>query len=181
MPADSRDLSGAERRLRRRVHQIIQSVTENMEERLHLNTCISSLMELTNEIYDFDAAVARSGSPDKHVAVVAREAFDALITMLAPFAPHIAEEISMSMGRSQSLAFAGWPSFDPELAREERIEVPVQINGKIRSRVYMSAGATEYEMRQAALEDEKVKSAAVGRDVLKVIVVPKKLVNVVLK
>jgi leucyl-tRNA synthetase len=181
MLADSRALSDAERRLRRRVHQIIQSVTENMEERLHLNTCISSLMELTNEIYDFDSAVARSESPDKHVAVVAREAFDALITMLAPFAPHIAEEISMSMGRSQSLAFAAWPSFDPELAREERIEVPVQINGKIRSRVYMSAGATEDEMRRAALEDEKVKSAAVGRDVLKVIVVPKKLVNVVLK
>jgi leucyl-tRNA synthetase len=179
--ADSAELTDSQRRLRRRVHQIIQSVTENMEERLHLNTCISSLMELTNEIYDFDSAIARSESISEQDAAVAREAFDALTKMLAPFAPHMAEEISMGMGRTQSLAFAAWPVFDRELAREEQIEVPVQINGKIRSRIYMSAAATEDEMRQAALEDEKVKSASAGKDLVKVIVVPNKLVNVVLR
>jgi leucyl-tRNA synthetase len=181
MLAGSQALTDPQRRLRRRVHQISQSVTENMEERLHLNTCISSLMELTNEIYDFDAAVAKSDSPSKEDAAVAREAFEALTKMLVPFAPHIAEEISLHMGHEKSLAFGTWPVFDPELAREDQIEVPVQINGKIRSRVYMSAGASEDEMRRAALDDEKVKSATAGRDVVKVVVVPKKLVNVVLR
>jgi leucyl-tRNA synthetase len=179
--ADSAELTEHQRKLRRRTHQIIRSVTENMEERLHLNTCISSLMELTNEIYDFDGAVAKSGAPPRVDSAVAREAFEALVRMLVPFAPHIAEEISQSMGHSTSLAFATWPAFDPELAKEDRIEVPVQINGKIRSRVYMGAGASEDEMREAALQDEKVKSATAGREVVKIIVVPKKLVNLVLR
>jgi leucyl-tRNA synthetase len=179
--ASSQSLTDAQRKLRRRVHQIIQSVTENMEERLHLNTCISSLMELTNEIHEFDASVGKSESSTEQDAAVAREAFEALTRMLVPFAPHIAEEISQNMGHTRSLALAAWPAFDAELAREEKIEVPVQINGKIRSRVYMSASASDDEIRRAALEDEKVKSAASGRDVVKVIVVPKKLVNVVLK
>jgi len=112
---------------------------------------------------------------------VAREAFEALIKMLVPFAPHIAEEIWAHMGHQTSLARASWPAFDRDLAREDKIEVPVQINGKIRSRVYLSEGANEDEMRKAALDDEKVRAATAGRDVLKVIVVPKKLVNVVLK
>jgi leucyl-tRNA synthetase len=192
--AGSSDLTEPQRKLRRRTHQIIRSVTENMEERLHLNTCISSLMELTNEIYDFDGAVAKSGTasttdgaaaksgaPSAMDAAVAREAFEALIRMLVPFAPHIAEEIFETMGHINSLAFANWPTFDPELAKEDQIEVPVQINGKVRSKVYMGAGASEDEMREAALQDEKVKSATAGREVLKVIVVPKKLVNLVLR
>ncbi|HKF57104.1 MAG TPA: class I tRNA ligase family protein, partial [Blastocatellia bacterium] len=192
--AGSTELTEPQRKLRRRTHQIIRSVTENMEERLHLNTCISSLMELTNEIYDFDGAVAKSGTmsatdgataksgaTSAMNAAVAREAFEALIRMLVPFAPHIAEEIWESMGHTESLAFADWPAFDSELAQEDRIEVPVQINGKIRSKVYVGAGASEDEMREAALQDEKVKSATAGREVVKVIVVPKKLVNLVLR
>jgi len=179
--AGSDGLAEPQGKLRRRVHQIIQSVTENMEERLHLNTCISSLMELTNEIYEFDAAVVKATSPSKLDDIVAREAFEALIKMLVPFAPHIAEEIWAQMGHQTSLARASWPAFDRDLAREDKIEVPVQINGKIRSRVYLSEGANEDEMRKAALDDEKVRAATAGRDVLKVIVVPKKLVNVVLK
>jgi leucyl-tRNA synthetase len=179
--ADSEALTDSQLRLRRRVHQIVQAVTENLEERLHLNTCISSLMELTNEIYAFDATVDRSGPVSRQDAAVAREAFEILIKMLVPFAPHISEEIWRDMGNAKSLVVAAWPAFNPELAREDEIEVPVQINGKIRTRVYMSAGATEDEMRQAALDDEKVRSATAGRSVVKVIVVPKKLVNVVLR
>ena len=175
------DLEDHQRRLRRRMHQIIRSITENFEERLHLNTCISSLMELTNEIYAFDQSVEKNGSVSESDVEVAREAFSALIRMLTPFAPHIAEELWESFGHSESLARSSWPQFNAELARDEEIEVAVQVNGKLRSRIFAGAGASDDELRQAALADEKVKAALERREVVKIIIVPRKLVNVVLK
>jgi len=175
------DLEDHQRRLRRRTHQIIRSITENFEERLHLNTCISSLMELTNEIYAFDQSVEKNGSVSESDVEVAREAFSALIRMLTPFAPHIAEELWESFGHSESLARSSWPQFNAELARDEEIEVAVQVNGKLRSRIFAGAGASDDELRQAALADEKVKAALERREVVKIIIVPRKLVNVVLK
>src|SRR5437868_10185877 len=132
------DLKDYQRQLRCRVHQIIRTITENFEERLHLNTCISSLMELTNEIYAFDQAVDKKGEVTVADIAVAREVFEALIRMLAPFAPHISEELWESFGHQKSLAQAEWPAFNEELAREEEIEVAVQVNGKLRSRVFAS-------------------------------------------
>ena len=175
------DLQDHQRKLRRRVHQIIRSITENFEERLHLNTCISSLMELTNEIYAFDQAVEKSGGVSDSDVSVAREAFNALIPMLAPFAPHISEELWESFGHSQSLSRSQWPEFNAELARDEEIEVAIQVNGKLRSRIFASAGANDSELREAALADEKVKAALEGREVARIITVPGKLVNIVLK
>ncbi|HYX43006.1 MAG TPA: class I tRNA ligase family protein, partial [Pyrinomonadaceae bacterium] len=175
------DLTGHQRQLRRRVHQIIRAITENFEQRLHLNTCISSLMELTNEVYAFDQAVDKNGAGTASDIAVAREAFEALIPMLAPFAPHISEELWESYGHRESLAGAAWPQFSTELAREEEIEVAVQVNGKLRSRVFTSAEASDDDLRRAALADEKVIAATSGKDVVKVIVIPRKLVNVVVK
>lgn len=170
-----------QRQMRRRTHQIVRSITENFEERLHLNTCISSLMELTNEIYTFDQAVDKNGNVTDTDIAIAREAFEALIRMLVPFTPHIAEELWQAYGHSQSLASAPWPEFNNELARDEEIEVAVQVNGKLRSKIFMSPEASEDELKQAAFADEKVQAAAAGRDVAKVIVVPRKLVNIVVK
>ena len=175
------DLQAQQRKLRRRVHQIVRSITENFEERLHLNTCISSLMELTNEIHAFDQAIDKNGDSSESDALVAREAFNALIRMLAPFAPHMAEELWESFGHSKSLSRAEWPEFNAELARDEEIEVAVQINGKLRSRIFANADASDAELREAALADEKVKAAIEGGVVAKIITVPRKLVNVVLK
>ncbi|HUK91343.1 MAG TPA: leucine--tRNA ligase, partial [Blastocatellia bacterium] len=177
--ADAQELSDAQRKLRRRTHQIIRTITENMEERLHLNTCISSLMELTNEIYAFDQAVEKGGSSLETDARIVRHSFESLVKMLVPFAPHMAEELWEAFGHTQDLIESSWPVFDPELALEEQIEVPVQINGKLRGRVYVAASASEGEIKEAAMEEEKVKAALAGRDIVKVIVVPKKLVNVV--
>ncbi|HEY3135641.1 MAG TPA: leucine--tRNA ligase [Blastocatellia bacterium] len=175
------DLSGHQRKLRRRTHQIVRSITENFEERLHLNTCISSLMELTNEIYAFDQAVEKSGDISDSDVAVAREAFEALIPMLAPFAPHISEELWQSFGHKETLARATWPSFSPELAREEEIEVAVQVNGKLRSRIFVGADAGDDDLRVAALADEKVRASTDSREIVRVVVVPKKLVNVVVR
>ena len=181
-PIGEDGLEEYQRRLRRRTHQIIRSITENFEERLHLNTCISSLMELTNEIHTFDQAVDKAGAnfSESDVAL-AREAFEALIRMLAPFAPHIAEEMWESFGHSESLSRAQWPEFNAELAREEEIEVAVQVNGKLRSRIFASAAASDDELREAALADEKVRAATAGHDIVKTVVVPHKLVNFVIK
>ena len=175
------DVQDHQRKLRRRVHQIVRSITENFEERLHLNTCISSLMELTNEIYAFDQVVERRGDVSDSDVQVAREAFNALIPMLAPFAPHISEELWESFGHSGSLSRAQWPGFNTELARDEEIEVAVQVNGKLRSRIFAGADASDDELREVALADEKVKTAIEGRVVARIITVPRKLVNVVLK
>jgi leucyl-tRNA synthetase len=170
-----------QRQLRRRTHQLVKAITENFEERLHLNTCISSLMELTNEIYTFDQAVEKNAGASELDVQVAREALSALIPMLAPFAPHIAEELWESFGHSESLTHAEWPSFSEELAREEEIEVAVQVNGKLRTRIFAQADATDDRLREAALADDKVKAATAGRDIAKVIVIPRKLVNIVIK
>jgi leucyl-tRNA synthetase len=170
-----------QRRLRRRTHQIIRSITENFEERLHLNTCISSLMELTNEIHTFDQAVEKGGNVTAADIELVREAFEALIRMLAPFAPHITEELWESFGHLESLSRAQWPEFDSELARDEEIEVAVQVNGKLRTRIFANAAASDDELREAALADEKIRAAIEGRKVAKVIVIPGRLVNVVVR
>jgi leucyl-tRNA synthetase len=175
------ELTDHQRRLRRRVNQIVRSITENFDERLHLNTCISSLMELTNEIYGFDQAVDKAGAVSGPDIQVAREALEALIPMLTPFVPHIAEELWENFGHSESLSHTRWPEFSEELAREEEIEVAVQVNGKLRSRIFAGASASDEELRTAALADEKVRAATEGREVAKIIIVPKKLVNVVVK
>jgi leucyl-tRNA synthetase len=170
-----------QRRLSRRTHQIIRGITENFEERLHLNTCISSLMELTNEIYKFDEAVEKSGKVTAIDVRLAGEALEALTRMLAPFAPHISEELWENFGHKDSLASARWPEFSVELAREEEIEIAVQVNGKLRSRIFVSPEASEDDLRAAALFDEKVRAAIEGRDIVKVVVIPRRLVNVVVK
>jgi len=175
------DLQEHQRRLRRRMHQIIRSVTENFEERLHLNTCISSLMELTNEIYAFDQAVENNGGPNEADVQIAHEAFQALIPMLAPFAPHISEELWASSDHHESLSRTNWPTFDDQLAREDEVEVAVQLNGKLRSRIFVNANASEDELREAALADPKIRTAGEGREIVKVVVVPQRLVNIVLK
>ena len=163
------------------MHQVIRSITENFEERLHLNTCISSLMELTNELYAFDQAVEKNGPIGMTDLIIGYEALESLIRMLAPFAPHIAEELWEAFGHSDSVAQASWPEFSDELAREEEIEVAVQVNGKLRSRLFVAADLTDEDLREAAMTDEKVQAATAGHDIVKVIVVPRKLVNIVIK
>ena len=176
---DSGDLKDYQRQLRRRIHQTIRAITENFEGRLHLNTCISSLMELTNEIHVFDQAIDKRGSVTASDVAVAREALEALIRMLAPFAPHISEELWEGFGHGESLARAKWPRCDAELASEEQIEVAVQVNGKLRSRLFARADVSDEELRRAALTDRKVVAAMTGKDVTKVVVIPRKLVNIV--
>ncbi len=170
--------SAGARALRRKTHQTIAKVTSDFEE-LHLNTIVAALMELFNEFGDFNADPGTASAGD---VFAVREALESLVLMLAPFSPHIAEEMWEKLGHKGGLLqSARWPQADPELARCEELEIPIQVNGKLRSRVLAAPEVTEAELRTAALNDEKIRSLIEGHEVVKVIVVPQRLVNVVLR
>jgi leucyl-tRNA synthetase len=135
-------------------------------------------MELFNALMDFDANPATATAADMFAV---REALNALVLMLAPFAPHAAEEMWEGLGHLGGLLSSEvrWPTADAELAAQEQLEIPVQVNGKLRSRVLAAPEVTEEELRAAALADEKIKGLIDGQQIVKVIVVPQRLVNIV--
>jgi leucyl-tRNA synthetase len=145
-----------------------------------LNTSVAALMELFNELSDFNAEPGKASESD---VFAVREALEALVIMLTPFAPHVAEEMWEGLGHAEGLLGGSrrWPVADPELARREELEIPIQVNGKLRSRLVVAPGISEDELRELALKDERVRALTNGRQVVKVIVVPERLVNVVIK
>ena len=168
----------AVRALRRKTHQTIARVTSDFE-KLDLNTNVAALMELLNALSEFNIDPA-SSSPAE--AFAAREAIEALVVMLTPYAPHVAEEMWEGLGHEGGLLKgAPWPVADPELAKKDELEIPVQVNGKLRSRVIVAPDISEAELRTLALADPRVQSFIDGHQVVKVIVVPQRLVNVVVK
>jgi leucyl-tRNA synthetase len=176
--APAADFSEAARALRRKTHQTIARVTADFE-KLDLNTNVAALMELLNAIGDFNVEPASASASD---AFAVREALAALVVMLAPFSPHIAEEMWEGLGHEGGLLKSvPWPMADPELAKKDELEIPVQVNGKLRSRVIVSPDVSEENLRAMALADAKVQSFIDGHQVVKVIVVPQRLVNVVIK
>jgi len=172
------ELSSAARALRRKTHLTIARITNDFDG-LHFNTNVAALMELLNELSDFKAEPAKAANED---VFVVREALEALIVMLTPFAPHAAEEMWEALGHKGGLlTSATWPKADPALARSEELEIPVQVNGKLRSRLIASPEVSEAELRAAALADEKIRSLIDGHELVKVIVVPQRLVNIVVR
>jgi leucyl-tRNA synthetase len=177
-------LTEAERGVRRKTHDTIRRVTIDLDQRVHLNTAISALMELVNELYAFeDDAHAQTPTTGKAVqtAAVFREAIEALILMISPFAPHTAEELWERTGHSGGLIKAQWPSYDPEVAKADEIVVPVQVNGKVRARLTVPATSTEHDLRERALADPAVRTHTAGKTVKTVVVAKGKLVNVVVQ
>jgi leucyl-tRNA synthetase len=173
------DFSPEARKLRRKTHQTIARITSDFEQ-LHLNTSVAQLMELFNALLEFNAEPSSAADAD---VFAVREALNALVVMLAPFSPHVAEEMWEGLGHEGGLlgSKTHWPVAAAELAAQEQLEIPVQVNGKLRSRVLAAPEVTDEELRAAALADEKIKSAIEGRQVVKVIVVPQRLVNIVVR
>ncbi|HZI59675.1 MAG TPA: leucine--tRNA ligase [Pyrinomonadaceae bacterium] len=173
------EFSPEARALRRKSHQTISKITSDFEQ-LHLNTSVAALMELFNQLSDLNADPARASDAD---VFAVREALASLVVMLAPFSPHIAEELWEGLGHAGGLLgeVPSWPVADPELARREELEIPVQVNGKLRSRVIAAPDVSEDDLRAAALSDDRVRSLIDGHEVVKVIVVPRRLVNIVIK
>ncbi len=148
----------------RKLHQTIQKVTEDLDA-MRFNTAIAAMMELTNHLTG--------------LSVRPRAALETLVLLLAPFAPHLAEELWSALGHPATLAYEPWPTFDPVLTRADEVEVPVQVNGKVRSKIRLPAGSSEETLKAAALADERIRALIAGKTIRKVIVVPGKLVNIV--
>jgi leucyl-tRNA synthetase len=165
------------RDLLRKLHQTIAKITHDFEGRWHFNTCVAAVMEYVNELQAADAELAAGEIP----APVVRELLRSLVLLLAPFAPYIAAELWEELGEQGAVLRAPWPRCNPELAKETEIEIPVQINGKLVTVIRVAVDADSETIQAAALADEKVIARIAGRTVVKVIVVPGKTVNLVVK
>jgi len=173
----SAELSHEARAIQRKMHQTIKRVSDDFQGRWHFNTCIAAIMELLNEVYGAEEAIAAGRVPVPLIAEVQR----GIVLLLAPMAPYLASELWEMIGESGDLLKAPWPKYDAALAAEDEIEIPVQINGKLRSLVVVSAAASDEQVKAAAQADDKVKAAIAGKQVVKFIYVPKKLLNFVVR
>ena len=189
LPECGDNCTDSERAMRRKTHDTIRRVTVDIEDRMHLNTAVSSMMELVNELYAFSEKTAggapvRDGPPAAVVerpqaTAVLREALDALVAMISPFTPHMAEELWQMLGHVEGLSKSPWPSFDPVVARAEEVVVPVQVNGKVRARLTVRADASEDELRELALANGAVRNHTTGKTIRRVVVAKGPLVSVV--
>ncbi len=168
-------LGSASRQLYRKTHQTIKKVTEDIEDRFHFNTAISAVMELVNLTYQLKDAIIK----EKNGLRVLKRSIESAVILISPMVPHITEELWRTLGYEESIVLAPWPTWDEEATKEEQLLIVVQVNGKLRSRIYVSPSANQEEIKKIALEDERVQSFIGGKPVRKVIVVPRRLVNIV--
>jgi leucyl-tRNA synthetase len=164
--------SDADKQALRKLHQTVRKITGDFDSRWHFNTSIASMMELVNALYNLE---------DKLTAASIREVLEKLTLMLAPFAPYTSQELWSALGHSDPVFRHPWPTFDPELAKEDLAEIVVQVNGKLRGHLRVEFGKPQEELRTSALELDKVAPFLEGKHVVKVVVVPDKLVNIVVK
>jgi leucyl-tRNA synthetase len=168
------------RQIQRKLHQTIRRVSDDFQGRWHFNTSVAAIMELVNELYAVGEGVARASANSVPPALLA-EVQRGLTLLLAPFAPYLAHELWEIIGEKGSLLRAPWPRYDPALAKEEEIEIPVQVNGKLRGRIIVAADAEGPLIQERALAEEKIRNTINGKQVVKVIIVPNKLVNIVVR
>ena len=174
---DTLEMGDLSRALRRKTHQTIQRVTADIE-RFQFNTAISAMMELLNEMYAF--------TPDTEdiyndINVPWSEALEMIIRLLSPFAPHITAELWAQLGQDSAMPLEAWPEFDAAVAAEEALEIPVQVNGKVRDKLIVPLNVTQGELESLAMASEAVRRHIGEATVRKVIVVPGKMVNIVAK
>ncbi|MEP6925356.1 MAG: leucine--tRNA ligase [Pyrinomonadaceae bacterium] len=179
-PASEPEMSSESRKLRQKTHQTIKRVTDDFE-RLQLNTPVAALMELSNALGEIKIAPEEA---NQETLFAVNEAINALVLMLAPYAPHAAEEMFAALTGSEAgilKSNAAFPEFQAELAKKDEIEIPIQVNGKLRSRVLATLETSQEELEAMALADEKTREFTDGKQIVKVVVVPNRLVNVVVR
>jgi len=175
--ANPDQLSPKVRAIQRKLHQTIRRITQDFQGRWHFNTSIAAIMEFVNDLYGAEEEIERGNFPAALLADMQRR----LVLLLAPFAPYLAAELWEALGEKDNLLRHPWPDYDPALAKEEEIEYPIQINGKLRSKITVPADSSEEFVREHALADEKVRAALDGREPAKVIVVARRLVSIVVQ
>ena len=174
-PQSAKD-KGSEEDLIRKMHQTIKKVTEDVDEEFHFNTAISAVMELVNQAY---ASLGEKGEVPYGKDCV-REVLGNITLLLAPFVPHIAEEMRERMGEKGSIFSCTWPAFKEEMLEADTVVVPVQVNGKLRGTIEMPRGLEEEKVKKIILDDEKIKEFLGDKDIRKWIILPNKLVNIVI-
>ena len=172
--AEVKTVTKEDKAMRLVIHSTLKKVTTDLSEKFGFNTAIAALMELINEMYKYKELDTRNDG-------IIREGIETIITILAPFTPHIGEELWTMIGKEGSVFNISWPSYDESALVQDEVEVIVQVNGKLRAKVSMDANISRVDMEKVAMEDAKVQAAIEGKDVVKVIAVPKKLVNIVVK
>jgi len=148
----------------RRLHLTIKKVTEDLQE-MRFNTAIAAMMEFSNHLTG--------------LKVRPRKVLELFVLILSPFAPHLAEELWSALGHNPTLAYEPWPKFDDALTKSDQVEIPIQVNGKLRARIIVRVDIDDESLKQLALADERVRALIEGKQIKKVIIVPKKLVNIV--
>ncbi len=162
----------SDRKVLRKLHQTVRKITEDFESRWHFNTSIAAIMELVNVLY---------AEEEKLSGAALAEVLEKLALLLAPFAPYLAQEIWAELGRTGPVFRQSWPAYDPEMAKEDEAEIVVQVNGKLRSRFYAAFGTPKEDLECRALADEKIQAQVSGKRIVRVIVVPDKIVNIVVR
>ncbi len=168
------DLTDADRQALRKLHQSIRKITNDFDSRWHFNTSIASLMELMNELYQLEPRLSAASK---------RQLSEKLTLLLAPFAPYAAQDLwdQLNGNGSGPVFRQPWPPFDPDLAKEDLAEIPIQVNGKLRGHIYAPFGTNRDELERMALANERVKPFIEGKSIVKIVVVPDRLVNIVVK
>jgi leucyl-tRNA synthetase len=166
-----KEIAAEDRKILRKLHQTIRRITSDFEGRWHFNTDISAIHELVNLLYSLEGQISKP---------VLRETLETLAKLLSPFAPYLAQQLWEELGHSEDLLRVAWPSFDPALAKEDELEIPVQINGRLRSKILVREDLAQDELAEMALADPRIAHIINGHKVLKTIVVPNKLVNIVI-
>ncbi len=172
--AEVKAVTKEDKEMRLVIHSTLKKVTADLSEKFGFNTAIAALMELINEMYKYKELDTRNDG-------ITREGIETIVTILAPFTPHLGEELWTMIGKEGSVFDISWPKYDEKALVQDEVEVIVQVNGKLRAKVAMDANISREDMEKMALEDAKVKAAIEGKNVVKVIAVPKKLVNIVVK
>jgi leucyl-tRNA synthetase len=156
----------------RKTHQTIRKVTQDIEKEYHFNTAIAAMMELVNELTGLEPS-------SSHDIQALKFSIEKLLLLLSPFTPHIAEELWEMIGYAQSISLQSWPMWDEEMAKDEQIELVIQINGKLRNKLMISQGLPDETVKEMALKDDKVAEAIAPKSIKKVIVIKGRLVNIV--
>jgi len=174
--ADVASLDEAGTALWRRIHRTVKKVTEDIEERFSFNTAVAAIMELFNELSGY---VAR----DEIDTDLLREAIDALILILSPFTPFVCEELWQRTGHSDAILDQAWPGYDERALEDDTVEIPVQVNGKLRARITVSAdvATNPAALKEAALANERIQQLLEGKQIVKAIPIPGKMVSLVVK
>lgn len=168
------NLTKADKGMRAKTNNTLKKVTEDLNDKFGFNTAIAALMELINDLYKYKEL------EDRNDAVI-KEAIKAVVVILAPFAPHLGEELWLMIGKEASVFDIGWPDYDKSAIQLDEVEIIVQVNGKVRNKINAPVGIDQDVMKNLALNDEKIKEFIEGKNVVKVIAIPSKLVNIVVK